>query len=80
MLQFLIPVGKGLLMGLGAASVVGSVITLAQKRDGKSYVDLADYEFYSEKFDCMVDFDDLSRSERVAVIDEILSGEMVLPA
>ena len=80
MLNVIIPVGKGILMGIGAASVLGSVVTFAQKRGSKSRtVDLTDYEFYSEEYYEMVDFYELPRSERTAVIDQILDGEMVLP-
>ncbi len=79
MFQFIVPVGKAVLIGLGAASVVGSVITLAQKRGRGRRIDLADYEFYSEEYDCLVDYDEMPREERVAVMDGILSGDLVLP-
>lgn len=79
MLNVLIPVGKGILMGLGAASVIGSVVTFAQKRGRNRTVDLADYEFYSEEYGCNVDYDDMPRSERAEVLEGIMSGDLVLP-
>ncbi len=79
MLQVIIPAAKGILMGIGAASVVGSVITFAQKRKRSRAIDLADYEFYSEELECNVDFDDLPRSERSEVLADIMNGDLALP-
>ena len=77
--KVIVPVGKGILMGAGAASIVGSIVTFAQKRgSGNRSVDLSDYEFYSDEYGQHVDFDDMPRHERAEVIADVMSGDMVL--
>jgi hypothetical protein len=73
----LIPVGKGILMGLGGLTILGSVASLAQKRGGRDVVDLDAYAWKDANGD-MVDWDELEDYEQAEYLDNVMDGSVEL--
>lgn len=76
MFPMVITVGKVVLMSLGGLAVVGSVMSLAQKR-GRDIVDLDDYQWADENGE-MVEWDDLEDYEQASYLEDVMNGTVTL--